>query len=175
MQCPAVGRGQFCERVVANAADALGHLPDAHARTVPALIKLLDHQDKSVRALAAYSLGRIGAAATAAAPDLAGQLNDEGEWTSYPGGGIGTSHSVRSHALAALTMISPPPAAIVPRISQELRKSRHRSDSMCEMLRRLGPSANAAAAETKRLLDDDDEEIPSPLIHARQCLDTPPR
>jgi HEAT repeat protein len=159
--------GDADERVVANAANALGCLPNAGQKTVAALVETLNHSNESVRAMAAYALGRIGPAAAGAAPELASRLNDDGNWTSYPGGGIGTMHSVGAHVLAALTMISPQPATIVPSIVRELKKSRHISDAMCEMLRRFGPSAKPVVPDIEPLLNDDEEWLPAALALVR--------
>lgn len=158
-------------RVRANAATALGHLSQSKERTIPALVKLLDDRDESVRALAAHALGRFGPEAAAAAPNLAGHLNDAGEWTSYPGGGIGTRYTVGDHVLTALESISPKPELIVPSIVEALKKTRHISHAMGEMLRRLGPAAKAAVRAIEPLLGEPDESLPAAMALARIAPD----
>ena len=143
----------------ASAANALGHLAARPEEVVPLLITLLDDGDEAVRAHAAVALGRFGPLAVPAAGKLAARLNDTGEWVSYPGSGIGTLWSVGDHVELALEMISPPPEPIVDGISSELQRSRSVSDSMCRVLRRLGPKARAVVPELASLLDDPESGV----------------
>lgn len=156
-----------------SAVSVLGHLAARPAEVVPLLVTLLDDDDEAVRAHAAVALGRFGPLAVSAAGKLATRLNDAGEWMSYPGGGIGTLWSVAEHIELALKMISPPPKPIVDGIRLELQKSRSISDSMCRVLRLLGPQAQAAVPELASLLDDSDNCVRAAAALARIAPDHP--
>ncbi|HVC96148.1 MAG TPA: HEAT repeat domain-containing protein [Pirellulales bacterium] len=155
------------QRVRFNATEALGYLPQSKERALPGLVKLLDDRHESVRVGAAFALERLGPAASAAAPALAPRLNDRGKWTSFPGGGIGSTYTVGDHVLAALANLKPEPESIVPAIVRELNESRRVGAAMCEMLRRLGPAAKATVGALEPLLNDPDDGLSAALAMAR--------
>ncbi len=77
---------------------------------VPALISALDHQDKTVRIMAAEALGELGLAAKNAFPALARLLKDPHQW-------------VRYEAMLALGQIGKEPEIVVPVLEEQYLNS----------------------------------------------------
>jgi HEAT repeat protein/outer membrane protein assembly factor BamB len=96
------------ERVVCDAARALGALGRPASPSVPQLVKTLSDQDPLVRLYAAEALASIGPDSAAATPDLAQALGDPD-----PG--------VRYAAAEALEAIGPAAASAVPDLLEALK------------------------------------------------------
>lgn len=121
------------------AAEALAQLGPL---AVPALRKLLKHDDKTVAANAARALGMIGEKAESAKDDLDFALDDDNGW-------------LRIRAAEALWRITDDPNKAVFALVEEL-ENRDRQIRMqaYRLFKEMGPKAKGGANAIKRLLED---------------------
>lgn len=109
---------------------------------LPALQKLLKDENAEVRARAALSLGKMGAAARPAVEDLDFALDDDDGW-------------VRIRAAEALWRITGKTDSLVPALIEELKNPQRQIRMQAyRLFKELGPKARSAEFALKRLLSD---------------------
>ncbi|WP_254510050.1 HEAT repeat domain-containing protein [Anatilimnocola floriformis] len=160
------------ERVRSLAASQLATMPPDN-ETVAALQKLLRDKSVPVQASAAFHLGKLGPRAKVAVPELVNLLNEKGDWTSFPGGGIGTTYSLADHAAAALQELKPSVAEVVPTLVEMLRKDQRLEPALQRYLRELGPAAKDVIPLLEPRLKKAEERMNIALVLTRVAPDHP--
>lgn len=122
--------------------------------TIAALRRMLDDEDASTRAQACWLLQKMGPKGIAAAPRIAGFLNEQTNWLSFPGRGMGGRYELEYHALGALRAIQPKAEELLPIIAQVLRKDRRIGWELSEYLGDLGTSAKPLVPDVEPLLKE---------------------
>jgi HEAT repeat protein len=158
-----VGRLKDKDRTVRLlAAAASGKFLTERDTVVPLLREMLKDAEPSVRAVAAESLGRLGPAARAAAPDLAGLLTDTGHYRI----GVLYTGSTAVAAAKALASVGPTPAelpaliaALENDVQPKIRGNASAESSIdsvrwhaAESLGQLGPAAKSALVPLNKAL-----------------------
>jgi HEAT repeat protein len=148
---PAIGEKERVVRDRRNRAAGLAHsnlmLADGDLGAVPALIKMLKDEDNGVRAVAADSLGRHGAKAKDAVPDLVDMLKDKRR---------GSERS-RCSAAKALGAIGPEAKSAIPALVELLRNSDE--DVRCAAIAGLSGMGPASVPILIDLLKDKDHPV----------------
>ena len=131
------------------------------ASAVDPLIDRLKHLNSQVRETTAEALGDIGHPAQAAAPELAGALEDESE-------------GVRSRAAEALGTVSQQETTAIPALSAALRDKdeRVRRDATLA-LARIGPRAAGAVGALEVVFSDENRYVRGDAVHALYRIGTP--
>jgi HEAT repeat protein len=143
-----------------DAMRAVARFGPGGAEAVPALITALKHDDPTVRWQAARALGKIGAPAVPAVPELARLATSDPE------------PLVREHAAEALGDIGPAAADGIPALVQLLRYrvARVRRDAV-RALGQMGPTAKGVLGDVRALEQDSDADVRAAATRAIRFID----